>query len=225
MTWTQRRQKPQWSQLSCLLCSSQKLNYSWSLQRAKSTLHFSKTTDNCSPNSFAVTLQDVVTLLLQSPQTLAKIFLHQLLHYKKHLCWLEEGCNAKGLADNYKLSLSDGHLRDLPSSGAHFFVLNSWCLFRGKQASNEPSPPSTVPNPSLFGGRLLVVAEVLITIYTWQPLLGWAQLELSCSNIITSPVSRVLLFHLPSEASLPALISVLPCILIQVWLSVPEFAT
>lgn len=83
--WHKENRNPNEVGSPALLCSSQKLNYFWSLQRAKSTLHFSKTTDNCSPNSFAVTLQDVVTLLLQSPQTLAKIFLHQLLHYKTSL--------------------------------------------------------------------------------------------------------------------------------------------
>lgn len=53
-----------------LLCSSQKLSYSQKASKGQSTLLFSKTTDNGSPHSCAVTLQ--TTLLLQSPQTGAK---------------------------------------------------------------------------------------------------------------------------------------------------------
>lgn len=76
--------KPHWSQLSCftVLFTAQTLNYSQKASKRQSTPHFSKMTDNCSPESFAVTLQAVVTLLLQSPQRPAKVFLYQLLCFK-----------------------------------------------------------------------------------------------------------------------------------------------
>lgn len=78
-----------------------------------------------------------------------KAFLHQLLCCKPpQLACGRLQCPS--LADDYELFLSAGHLRDLPSSGAHFLVLSSWCLFRGKQASNEPALPPAIPNPSLF---------------------------------------------------------------------------
>lgn len=72
------------------------------------------------------------------------------LYTTNHLSWLEEGYSVKGLADNYQLFLSLGHLRDFPSSGALFY-LSFWCLFRGKQASNEPALPPIGSKPFSLG--------------------------------------------------------------------------
>lgn len=126
-----KTEKPQRSQLSCfaVLFTAQKLNYSQKASKGQSTPHFSKTTDNCSPNSLAVTLQAVVTLLLQSPQRPAKVFLQQLLCFKPSPGGLRKVTVPKALLTTMSFSCQLATLRDLLISGAHFFVLSSWYLF------------------------------------------------------------------------------------------------